>query len=185
MAEPTEMAWAAGWFEGEGCIFVRKIQRRSGSVRITLGLTANSTDEDTVLRFQDIVGCGSTAGPRTVKAFPNRKPCWRWAAVGQDALALCHNPLFISNLGARRRARSAEIVGMVISPDNPPAAGAWGDLCRRGHRFSHTNTRMYGNDRICLTCERERGVAQRLYTQTGIETPEYPFTEAKKARLRP
>lgn len=49
-----EIAWAAGLFEGEGCM------TRSGSQKV---MRLVSTDEDTVRRFWEIVAVGKVYGP--------------------------------------------------------------------------------------------------------------------------
>jgi hypothetical protein len=45
--------WAAGLFEGEGCIHVDT--RRDSSFQLTLRMT----DKDVVEQFRDVVGCGN------------------------------------------------------------------------------------------------------------------------------
>lgn len=55
-----EIAWAAGLFEGEGCITVsngRPVMR------------LNSTDADTPRRFCEIVGAGKVYGPYGIDAM--------------------------------------------------------------------------------------------------------------------
>jgi hypothetical protein len=58
-----EVAWAAGLFEGEGCLTIT-----SGQPVMRL----NSTDEDAPQRFYEIVGAGKVYGPYPRK--PPRKP---------------------------------------------------------------------------------------------------------------
>lgn len=53
MASEVDLAWAAGLFEGEGCINVYR-QKGRKFIRITLSLC--STDRDVVERFAKIVG---------------------------------------------------------------------------------------------------------------------------------
>lgn len=54
MNDITDIAWAAGLFDGEGCITVRK----SGG-RLIPELSLGLQDESTVKRFQQIVGRGN------------------------------------------------------------------------------------------------------------------------------
>lgn len=74
--DPVEIAWAAGLFEGEGCITWDKRQQR-------LGFTMQMIDLDVMQKFCRIVGGHE---PRLVapskNRFPNAKPLYRWAASG-------------------------------------------------------------------------------------------------------
>lgn len=67
MSEATDIAWAAGLFEGEGCVSVNQ-----GLMRLYL----NITDYDVIRRFADILG-GKVSGPNY---RDDRKPIWRWTA---------------------------------------------------------------------------------------------------------
>jgi hypothetical protein len=91
-----EIAWAAGLFEGEGCLTT------SGERQVML---LNSTDEDTPRRFVEIVGAGKVyvPYPRT----PPTEAVWIWVAYGLDAIltVLLLGPWF----GDRRRARAKEL----------------------------------------------------------------------------
>ena len=77
MASPEEIAWAAGLFEGEGCI--SHIERGAGfDVQVALVMT----DEDVVRRFYDVVDRGRVYGPYHPPSHRERKPFWRWVALG-------------------------------------------------------------------------------------------------------
>lgn len=104
MATPREeIAWAAGLFEGEGCM------TRSGSQKV---LRLASTDEDIVRRFWEIVAVGKVYGPYEQR--PPRKPFWVWVAAGLDALLALR--LMISWLGVRRKKRARELFGPRFVP---------------------------------------------------------------------
>jgi hypothetical protein len=98
-----EIAWAAGVFEGEGCMTV-------SNGRPTMRL--NSTDEDTPRRFFEIVGAGKVYGPYA-RAWP-RKAVWIWVAYGIDAMLTVQllSPWF----GRRRRARARDLFGADFVP---------------------------------------------------------------------
>ena len=94
-------AWAAGLFEGEGCIATEY----AGYVRLMVSMT----DEDVVKRMREAVG-GSVSGPHVqgVRADGHiRKPIWRWTASGSRARSLLI--LWWPWLGWRRRARASAI----------------------------------------------------------------------------
>jgi hypothetical protein len=58
MASSEEIAWAAGLFEGEGCI--SHMQRGSG---LDLQIALAMTDEEVVRRFDAVVDRGRVYGP--------------------------------------------------------------------------------------------------------------------------
>lgn len=68
------LAWAAGFFDGEG-----HVQSRSGS-KVSLGLQIGNTDLPLLERFRDIVGLGKIYGPFQKKAPEGsiHKPYWTW-----------------------------------------------------------------------------------------------------------
>jgi hypothetical protein len=61
MPSTEELAWAAGFFDGEGCVV----------------FTASTcqVDYDTIKKFVDIIETGVLRGPFSK---PNRKPIYRW-----------------------------------------------------------------------------------------------------------
>jgi hypothetical protein len=76
VASRDEIAWAAGLFEGEGCI-------STTTYRLQVALVM--TDEDMVRRFDAIVERGKVYGPYHPPSHgPRRKQFWRWAAY-EDA----------------------------------------------------------------------------------------------------
>lgn len=69
----TELAWAAGLFDGEGSAYIRgneKIPRRGAM------LTIEMTHEPTVLAVGQIFPIGSVSGPRLMRF--GSKDLWRW-----------------------------------------------------------------------------------------------------------
>lgn len=101
MPSREEIAWAAGLFEGEGCI---------SQGRGILVLRLNSTDEETPLRFCRIVQGGTVYGPyrNTQRDGYARKPFWVWVGESVDALETLR--LIFPWLSARRRARAQELI---------------------------------------------------------------------------
>lgn len=94
-----QLAWVAGLLEGEGCFdFNRKPYPR---VRM------ETTDHDTALRLQAVVGGASTVNPRT-KAKPHFKQSWMWRlSTASEAIALMR--ALYPMMSARRKQRIDEI----------------------------------------------------------------------------
>lgn len=63
-------AWAAGLFEGEGCI-----TRKKNSNRYELKI--NLTDLDILEKFQEVVGCGNI-NQQKYKSKNHHKDIWKW-----------------------------------------------------------------------------------------------------------
>lgn len=95
---PTEVAWAAGLFEGEGNFHVN-------AERKTAKAGLSSTDEDAVRRFAEIVGVGKVYGPYF---YPEnrmmKKERWDWI-TWKTADTQAVFDLLSSWLCARRRAK--------------------------------------------------------------------------------
>lgn len=75
----TELAWAAGFFDGEGCTSIKQ-----GS-RISLRLSVGQTNQITLKRFQNAVGYGTINGPYKVKKL-NWTPHSQWNTWSDAAL---------------------------------------------------------------------------------------------------
>jgi hypothetical protein len=97
-----QIAWAAGVFEGEGCITT------DGNNRFQLRV--DNTDEEVVQRFAAIVEAGRVYGPyRQDNARDGhvRKPFWAWVAFEDEAFAVVD--MLAPWLSKRRLARSREL----------------------------------------------------------------------------
>jgi hypothetical protein len=91
-----DTAWAAGLFEGEGCVYAKPDK---GRVRIAVSL--DSCDEDVLRRFADVVGVGRVYGPYNHSR--GTKPYWKWKATGPENVRQVYR-LVGPELGERRRA---------------------------------------------------------------------------------
>lgn len=92
------LEWAAGLFEGEGTILIRKRPED----QIALSLT--STDEDVVTEFFRVVNGGRVYGPYQYKS--SNKPFWKWNADGRFARPILK--LLLPYLCKRRGQRAEE-----------------------------------------------------------------------------
>jgi hypothetical protein len=92
------IGWAAGLFEGEGCIDMAGHHR---GIRLTL----SSTDFDVIERFAEIVGVGRVRPSRTSDL--GVKPMLQWQVNGDPAAEVLRE--LMPYLGARRLARAEEV----------------------------------------------------------------------------
>lgn len=73
-----ELAWAAGFFDGDGwAALVRPKRRRSGHPHAQINQAGADGMPEVLPRFRDAVGVGRVAGP---KIEEGRQPIYRWAA---------------------------------------------------------------------------------------------------------
>lgn len=82
MGLEAELAWAAGFFDGEGCVSVRNDRRPGRTPRLQLDI--EQTDERPLVRFQAAVGRGRmTLRPSRA---PSRKALYRLNMAHQDTI---------------------------------------------------------------------------------------------------
>jgi hypothetical protein len=98
----TSWAWAAGLFEGEGCI-------SDDELRLKM------TDEDVVRRFAAAVALGTIYAPYASRQ-PNRRPAWVWVSGRRRDVEFIL-ARFLPYLGARRAARAREALAVLAARD--------------------------------------------------------------------
>jgi hypothetical protein len=90
--------WAAGLFEGEGCImFTNK-----NSVRLNVDMT----DEDVVREFASTIGCGRV---ESIGVRPGCKPAYRWR-ISKKSEVLTVLGWLMPFLGQRRHAKAEQAI---------------------------------------------------------------------------
>jgi hypothetical protein len=110
-----DIAWAAGLFEGEGCISFTRSKRSHWRNSQTQGrVSVAMTDQDVVERFAKIMGFGTVeylGVPQSRDGY-NRKATWRWRAQSYEHVQATI-AMFWSYLGTRRKARAKEILSIL------------------------------------------------------------------------
>ena len=89
----TELAWAAGFFDGEGCVHYswRKPRNPNCTPTLMYGISIGQTDKRVLTRFMKAVGEGNVTGPFLRK--PPRKPVWTYHCVSQRGMTEIHKLL--------------------------------------------------------------------------------------------
>jgi hypothetical protein len=167
----TEIAWAAGLFEGEGSFIVHHNRRYGGASLAT-------TDRDVLDRFQAIVGFGNIYAAMGKAhgagvAAGTRKQCYQWS--GWSAVQVRQLiDLFWPYLGERRRARALE-VRAATEGIGSRGRSKHQTHCKRGHEFTEENTIRQPNPlspkgwtRNCRECRRMRVRARRALDQEPV-----------------
>lgn len=108
--------WAAGLFEGEGCI---SINRSRGNQYLTLSL--QMVDEDVVRAFQEVVGIGGIehSHPPAHKAA-GRQPTFMWRVYGPKAEEVAW--MLAPYLFSRRRKKLADSLTEIRQHRNEKSA---------------------------------------------------------------
>ena len=135
------MAWAAGLFEGEGCIHVARDKYGQ--------LSMSSTDRDVLERFCAVVGVGAIY--QRAQQKPHHKPAWQW---GTGRLSDVQHVLGLLRpwLGVRRGAKADDVLAL------PALIGRKPDHCNAGHPLVGPGADVYVNAkgwRQCKICRRE------------------------------
>lgn len=141
MTDPIQVAWAAGIFEGEGCI---RDYTPTGRVFMCPGLSIRMSDRDVLERFAAIVGVGTVrpSGQHRKRAEHHRDQ-WEWLVSGIDAVVVME--AFLPHLGERRGARARALLIQFYEERRRDCEGCgttylagkhWGRFCpdcRRNH----------------------------------------------------
>lgn len=136
---PLDVAWAAGLFEGEGCITPRA--KTSGE------LVVGMTDLDVVERFHGIMGVGTIT---TEVRNPPHSTCYRWQVTNAADCTMVLN-LLLPWLCNRRKAAAEALLERM---EDCRGARADRTHCNRGHEYTEANTRWVYGSRRCRACEK-------------------------------
>ena len=96
----TDIVWAAGLFEGEGCIYIYP-------TKTSVQLIIKMTDVDVMERYVDVIGYGNLYGPKCYQK--GTKPYWR-STVTKRSEVLRILKMFLPHLGKRRAEKAIEAI---------------------------------------------------------------------------
>jgi hypothetical protein len=178
--QPTEaeIAWAAGLFEGEGCI---SFGRSAASDYRLPQMTIVMTDRDVLERFQAVVG-GNLSG-KPFRRAEHVKEQWSWRIHGKPAYAvyLRLRPW----LCERRRQRGDEVFAHLnnrgpgghpiteVAPDDSAKRCTGCQEMKTATEFNRSRNGILGRESVCRDCK------HALYRAYWLEN-----TEAIRARNR-
>lgn len=134
MPTPTEVAWAAGLFEGEGCIYGGYGNGKTYRMLVYLG----TTDLDVLHRFMAVVESTAKVRERPPGTGGSR-PLFYWQVGGSaEVRRIIH--LLLPYFGERRRAKAEEVLrdGAHVGQAKPV-----GTHCKNGHLRTEPNTERW------------------------------------------
>jgi hypothetical protein len=85
MLQREELAWAAGFFDGEGTVVYSLRRTPVGTAQRSLGIQVAQIDREPLERLVAVLGVGYVRGPYKTKN-PNAKPYFVFAANGEESI---------------------------------------------------------------------------------------------------
>jgi hypothetical protein len=148
----SDVAWAAGFFEGEGSISPSTRRGRIEGMSVSLG----STDYDVIERFSKIWGCGSLCGPYQ---RGTHKPIWHFRIHNFDDAKTMLERMY-PHLGQRRSARIDEVLNLVAKARALLEPRGDSEACHRGHKRVDHGYRSSRGYWVCRSCSTMHSKAQ-------------------------
>ena len=116
-----DLAWAAGFFDGEGCTSL-------STRRNSIDLTVNQIHLDTLERFRDAVGMGVIYGPRDK---PGAQPQWSYRVFGHEQVQAVIAMLWPWLTPWKREQAAAALRAHRVRARRAPAHGTWSRYTNR------------------------------------------------------
>jgi hypothetical protein len=148
-ARQLELAWAAGFFDGEGSTSPHRDKTGYCIVQMSIG----QVEREPLDRFMKVVG-GKIYGPRAHKNRFGSRPQYRWKADGIGARAILG--LLWPYLTEVKRSQAAAVFAQDNSSGRPKSQHR--THCPKGHDYDYV--RPNGN-RGCRQCSREQRKASQ------------------------
>lgn len=170
-----ERAWAAGLWDGEGCVSIMAHRSHPGRFVLEASITQSSDAgvPEVLKRFRSFVGgAGKIYGP--YEAGIGRQPIYRWKLYPTEQIRQVMAEL-APRIGTVKREQSEERLAIVIAQPpllrGNPAWGSHKTHCIRGHDYATARVRPFQSrgrntqepraSRQCLACVREDARAKR------------------------
>lgn len=152
MSDETEVAWAAGFYDGEGSC-------TAGPGHILLAIV--QTDREPLERFARAVGVGRINGPYTRKGFPDRKPQFTYQVASiagvQSVFDILRPYLCTPKIEQLEQAFVNRFPSDRTSKHNRAKTH-----CPADHAYDEENTYWHNGIRYCRKCKRANKAKSRL-----------------------
>lgn len=149
-ARQLELAWAAGFFDGEGSTYLNIRKDRKVS-HVKMGVA--QVEPEPLRKFFGIVGRGGISGPYTEKeSSRNAKPIYKWNCSGfpaKEVLAMLWP--YLSEV--KKQQATVAIAG---ESNSGKLWTGHRTHCPRGHSYAEHGKRTRDGHRKCRLCERVR-----------------------------
>lgn len=139
LANPNDIEWMAGLFEGEGCVSIHWNKNGYGYPKVVLGMS----DEDVINRLHNSVGFGTVA----MRSYQRKKPMWYWS-ISEKSEMLVFLRALLPQMGLRRSEKFKEAIG-VIEASMAPQTCCWCPTMfspkKRGTKYCSVKCRKEAN----------------------------------------
>ena len=149
-----ELAWAAGLFDGEGTIGVRRSGKQARLRRIAMAI--GMTHRPAVQRFCSAVRIGKVYDGRIASSRSNAKPVHLWAVYNHE-----HTQYVVALLWNYLSPEKKEQAKAALLAWKTERHGTSKEQCVRGHNLNETRRKTPGGDNWCLACKRIRTAKYR------------------------
>lgn len=153
MITSLDIAWAAGFIEGEGCF--------SSSGRGGTFINVKQVQREPLERLLRMFG-----GKITIKKMPSGKPINSWTAYGNLAAGVAMTVFVL--LSPRRTSQALAMLNKWKSA--PGHRNLQKTHCPQGHPYVEGNMYFRGEWRICRTCAIARVKARHLRKKSSVIT---------------
>lgn len=161
-----ELAWAAGFFDGEGSTLSVDRVRMYPWISINQGGTLDGPP-DVLVRFRRVAGgIGHIDGPRVFRDHPDWLPLWNYRVAGFELVQAVIAVLW-HHLGPVKRAQARDVLQRWLAKpqgrrgDGVRYGRSYNDRCKRGHDYSDVYVAPSGF-RSCRPCRRITLAARRV-----------------------
>jgi hypothetical protein len=126
VALKTDIAWAAGLFEGEGSITARSYETKKYGLTYQIAMELVSSDLDVIEKFLRIVNCGAVHPyNKGIKGtLPHHKQCYCWGLTNRSEIRRILDS-FMPYLGMRRMMKAKEVLGHMDEFDTRRRGQEW------------------------------------------------------------
>lgn len=194
-----ELAWAAGFYDGEGHTRVRLVPldpSRRGNQQVQLGVVINQASSPELLeRFRRAVGVGNINGPYK-KGLPSHKPQYAYSTQSFQSVQHCICCLW-PWLGSAKRNQALNVLRTWLAQPRQYFRGVITRIvCSNGHRVEGPNAYVTPSGHTqCRECRRSanRRDSERRKKVVAAMTPEEKavhrskqaaYARASRARAR-
>lgn len=148
MIDPVQIAWAAGFIEGEGCI--------SGKGSSSSIITAAQVHKEPVEHLQKLFG--GKLRQRTTRGFSGT-PIWIWSLNVRRSIEVM---MTIYVLMSPKRQKEIERALSIWRSQKRILKSHGSNFCGRGHELTSNNVYVYGPHRKCKKCRLDAKAAFRV-----------------------
>lgn len=151
-----ELAWAAGFFDGEGSTCITRHQPKNQHATATVILVSvKQTDREPLERFRAAVGgIGVINGPYERNG---NKPYWTYKSSGYARVQAIVAALWRFLSTPKREQARCALTEMKANFKRPGAPTL--EFCKRGHDLGAIGVVYRSGERRCVRCEQMRSLA--------------------------